>query len=214
MNPSQRPLKLYDLMISPNNVKVRLALAFKNLPYERISVDPADRRRLVEISSQPLAPVLTHGETVIFDSGALLRYLEANFPATPRLFSPDRDTMKKIEEWEIWCRTELGPPIGACFQQFVKPGPPDPEALHAADRVFNERAARIEASLADRPFLMGAAPTAADLCAASLLNLGLLTAEAAKHPIQEAFRAALKLKGAPRAAAWCGRVMAYDRVPA
>ncbi len=86
MTPSVTP---YDLAASPNNIKVRLTLAYKKIPYERIPVDMEDRQALVKVSRQPLAPVLVHGDTVVFDSHTIVRYLDANWPSPPRLFSPD-----------------------------------------------------------------------------------------------------------------------------
>ena len=85
-----RKVTLYDLGPSPNNIKVRLALAYTKIPYEKIPVDPQDREPLVKVSGQPLAPVMLHGETVVYDSYAILRYLDANFPKTPRLYSATR----------------------------------------------------------------------------------------------------------------------------
>ena len=94
-----RTLKLYDLTPSPNNIKARCALAYKKLPHERILVDPANREPVVKVSTQPLTPVLLHGDTVVFDSYAILLYLDANFPETPRLYRTDRASLKAIEAW-------------------------------------------------------------------------------------------------------------------
>ena len=70
-----------------NNFKVRVALGFKGIDYRFETIDPADRAGLVELSGQPFSPVMTHGDLVIFDSGAIMRYLEANFQDTPPLFT-------------------------------------------------------------------------------------------------------------------------------
>src|SRR5262249_32528908 len=121
-----RSLKLYDLTPSPNNIKVRCALAYKKLPYERTLVDPANRDVAVKVSAQPLTPVLLHGDTVVFDSYAILRYLDANFPETPRLYASDRPTIKAIEGWELFARTDVGPGISAAFGQ-LRAETPDPE---------------------------------------------------------------------------------------
>src|SRR5262249_52324501 len=116
-----RPVKMYDLGPSPNSVKVRLALAFKKIPYERIAVDPQNREPVLKISGQPLTPVLLPGYTVVYDSYAIVRYLDANFPGEPRLFSPVRDTMKGIETWELFGRNEVGPAVSLMFGQRSAP---------------------------------------------------------------------------------------------
>ena len=69
-----------------NNIKVRVALGFKGLGYEFRVVDPGERAELFEVSGQYLTPVLLHDGKAICDSAAIMRYLEANFRETPRLF--------------------------------------------------------------------------------------------------------------------------------
>jgi glutathione S-transferase len=214
MTASPRTLKLYDLATSANNIKVRLALGYKGLPYEKIPVNPTDRTELVEVSGQPLSPVLVHGDTVVFDSSAILRYLDANFRSTPPLFSPRRETMKTIEEWELWCRTDLAKGIGICYGEFRKEGAPDPERLRQASRLFGEAVRRIETTLADRPFLLGPDVTAADLTAAPAVHYGMLPDDPGASPLQRRFREVLRLEDAPRTAAWCRRLMSFDRMPA
>ena len=53
-----------------NNIKVRVALGFKEIPYEFRTIDPADRSEIVRLSGQHLTPVLVHGDRVLFDSAA------------------------------------------------------------------------------------------------------------------------------------------------
>ena len=108
-------LKLYDLPPSPNNMKAHIALNYKELTWESIPIDMEDRSNLVKLSGQPFAPILVHGETVVFDSSAILRYLDANFRETRPLFSSDPNTMRKIEEWEGYCRSSIAAPVGMCF---------------------------------------------------------------------------------------------------
>ncbi len=205
-----RPVKLYDLAPSPHNIKVRLALAYKKISYERIPVDPEDRRALVKISGQPLAPVLLHGEIVVFDSYAVLRYLDANWPSTPRLFSQDRDTMKKIEEWELFARTETTPPIGMLFRELRAPAA-DPDRVKKANEMMNRAASRLEEALDRTSYLMGEAPNAADFSIAPMVYYGALPEGAEKaDPIAAHFRRHLRIEGAPKTRAWISRIMARE----
>lgn len=206
-----RTLKLYDLTPSPNNIKVRCALAFKKLPCERILVDPANREAVVKASTQPLTPVLLHGDTVVFDSYAILRYLDANFPETPRLYSPDRATLKAIEAWELFARTDVGPGISAAFGQ-LRAETPDPDALKRANDMIGKGASRVEETLAKSAWLMGDAPTAADFTVGTMLFLGAVPEEAVKKvPAWGFFRKHVTLERAPKTIDWIGRVMEYDR---
>jgi glutathione S-transferase len=206
-----RKVTLYDLGPSPNNIKVRLALAYKKIPYEKIPVDPKNREPLVKVSGQPLAPVMLHGETVVYDSYAILRYLDANFPRTPRLYSTDRDTIKKIEEWELFARTEAGPPVGMIFRQMGSKEP-DAATLRKANELIGRAAARVEEVLARGPWLLGETLTAADFSVAPMLLLGALPEGAERvNPAAAFFRKHLTIEGAPKTREWIGRVMAWDR---
>ena len=69
-----------------NNMKVRVALGFKQIPYEFRTIDPAQRGEIVRLSGQRLTPLMQHGDRVLFDSAAILRYVEANFRDRPPLF--------------------------------------------------------------------------------------------------------------------------------
>ena len=90
-----------------NNMKVRIALKYKDLQYEFRSIDPRHRDEVVELTGQPLTPIMRHGDVLLFDSGAILRYLDANFPAASRLFSGNRKTLVAIEDWETFGRARL-----------------------------------------------------------------------------------------------------------
>ena len=207
-----RTLKLHDLAPSPNNIKVRLALGYKKIPYERIPVQPgSDRADLVRLSGQPLSPVIEHGDTVLFDSGAILRYLEANFLDTPRLYSERRDEMKKIEEWEHWAGHEPAKSVGSCFAQ-LRAAQPDTEVLVKARAMLHTAADRIEATLADSDTLIPGRITAADIVIAPCLSLGMITEpELQQMPFLKFFVEHFRLEGHPRTRDWVGRLMAYDR---
>lgn len=210
-------LKLYDLTPSPNNLKARLALGYKGLAYERIPFQPqdlpGDRGKLVEVSRQPRTPVLVHGQTVIFDSAGIMRYLEANFPATPPLFTSDYQQFGEIEEWELFARTKLGEAIRMAFGQAFAPAP-DLKVVDEARRKLAEATGALEDRLSGRTWLVGDHLTAADVACAAPLYLTDLTEQAAgAHPLLGFFRAHLSLgQDRPHTLAWLRRVMAHDPV--
>ncbi len=208
-------LVLHELTGSPNNVKVRIGLGYKRLAYERKPVTlegfPGNRTELVRISRQPRAPVLVHGETVVFESGGILRYLDANFPDSPTLFSTDYAAMGEIEQWELWARTELGKPIGMIFGEAMAPEP-DASVGAQASGLINDVTGKIEERLGESAFLMGDTPTGADLACAPGIHLSMLSeAAAAAHPIAAVFRRLLHLgDGRDRTRAWVKKLMAWD----
>ena len=210
-------LKLHELTGSPNSVKVRIALGYKQLDYDRQPLEfenfPGDRSPLIKLSRQPRAPVLEHGKTVLFDSGAILRYLEANFPDAPAIFSNDYMAHSEIETWELFARTQLGEAIGMIFGQAFAPEQ-DASVIAKANALLNERTGSLEDRLSGREFLVGDHLTAADIVVAAPLYLTDLTDEnAAAHPVASFFQKSLQLgEGRETTRAWVRRVIAHDPI--
>jgi glutathione S-transferase len=204
-------IKLYDLAPSPNNMKARIALGFKGLPYEKVPVDSQDRATVIKVSGQPRTPVLVHGTVVIFDSSAILRYLEANFPETPRLFSSDYATMSGIDAWESWARSVVEEPVAITFRQLF--GTKDSDEFARANVLLNEATAKIEARLAASDWLVGDQMTAADVVAAPSVAYGLAHEGVVGHsPIATLFAERLRLgSGRDKTRAWARRVVAWDK---
>jgi len=204
-------LHLYQLPPSPNNVRVRLALKHKGLAYEDHVVPfRSDRGEIVELSTQPLTPVIKHGEVVLFDSGAILRYLDANFPETPRLFSAAADEMREIEDWEYFSRVQLLRPVGMIFNQAFAERP-DPAVIGEAQDLLYECTERTENALArGGPWLLGERLTAADLFAGPPVALTLSPADSPLQVVR--FFAEHFTLGAERerTQAWAQRLMAID----
>lgn len=207
---------LYDLWPSPNNMKVRIALKYKGISHRTIPIEMGDRVRseIVELSGQPLTPVIQHGDSVVFDSAAIVRYLEANFLETPRLFSSDRASMEEIEKLETWSRYELSKPLYMVFGEMMKMmegGTPDAAVCASASTQLNEMTADIEARLQDKPFLLGDALTAADATAAPEVFYAMTPAAlVAKMPPLAFFQETFHLgDGRDRTRDWCMRVMKY-----
>ena len=173
------PLVVYGFETS-NNFKVRVALGFKRL------------------SGQPMTPVLRHGDTVIFDSAAILRYLEANFLDSPRLFSEDYETMRDIERWESFSRGEMAEPLLIMVRQRLA-GRDDPAEAERAAELFAKAVLRLERRLASHPWLVGGHMTAADVSAGAVVYRvqasGLL-------PLPDGITGTL---------GWADRVIAHDR---
>jgi glutathione S-transferase len=203
---------MWDLGPSPNSKKVRLALGYKGLDYERISVDPKERGEIVSVSGQPLTPVLKHGETVMFDSNAILRYVDANVKREPRLYAEDYDAMQRIESWESWTRMNLGPPVGMLFGQYFAESRDETVIAHA-NQLLGKACVEIEAELGDREVLVGDAITAADIQPASFLGMAYLSPElASSHPILEFFKTHLQVGPQHETiTAWFRRVNAFDK---
>ena len=193
-------------------MKVRIALQYKGIPFTKVPVNPQDRSEVVKVSGQPLTPVLVHGATVVYDSAAILRYLDANFRSTPALFSADYEEMKKIEEWETWGRTAVPEPVGTIFNQFFSPEK-DAAKIAEASRKLHDLTAKTEEKLSKDSWLVGDRMTAADVTAAPFIYYGMARpVEGPFKELSEFFVKSLKLgEGRDRTRAWVQKVMAYDR---
>ena len=210
-------LTLHEMTGSPNSVKARIALGYKGLQYDRkpleINEFPGNRDSVVKLSRQPRLPVLQDGQTIIFDSGAILRYLEANFPDTPPIFVNEYAVHGEIEQWELFARTQIGEPIGMIFgQAFASES--DAEVIARANQLLADRTGTLEDKLSSGEFLVGDHLTAADIACVAPLYLADLTKESAgSHPVAGFFHAHLKLgQDREKTRAWVRRVMAYDPI--
>jgi len=79
-------IRVYRIPFSTNVERVSLAAGHKGLAIEWVDVDPDDRSPVEAVSGQRLVPVLVaeDGE-VVYDSPAILEWLEARHPDPPLL---------------------------------------------------------------------------------------------------------------------------------
>ena len=181
-----------------NNFKVRAGLGFKGIDYRFETIDPADRSRLIKLSGQPFTPVMVHGDVALFDSGAILRYLEANFRDTPQLFSSDYGIMREIEKWEFFGRIDLHEALMIMVRQRKAGVSDDAETARAAG-IFAAATAKLEEALSGREWLAHTRLTAADItCAAVVHRVRAMGAFEMPQDRSSTY-------------AWTDKVMAHDR---
>ena len=82
------PLVLYYGSGSPYAWRVQLALEHKALPYELkvLSFSAGDTRKpeFLALNPRHRVPVLVHDDFVLYESNAIVEYLDEAFPATRR----------------------------------------------------------------------------------------------------------------------------------
>ncbi len=100
-------MRFWELAPSPNSTKIRMALRFKGIDFEAIPVDPADRSALRKASGQDLSPVIEDRGIILPDSEAILQYLDANYPESPRLFPADKTGRKRCDAWKTRLDSEV-----------------------------------------------------------------------------------------------------------
>jgi glutathione S-transferase len=157
---------LYDSPVSGNCYKVRLVFAYLGLPYERRGLDVADRSNRAEVLGD-LNPSLRVPTLVLDDgrplgeSGAILWY----FGEGTELVPEDRYERAHVLQWMFFEQYDHEPSIAVVRFWVAYSG--RPEAF--ADRLEERTAAgyraldAMEQHLDGREFLVGGAPTLADI---------------------------------------------------
>jgi glutathione S-transferase len=86
-------LTFYAMSGSPYAWRVWLALEHKALPYElkMLSYDAGDlsKPQFAVLNPRRKVPVIVDGDLVVYESAAIVEYLEDKAPGEPRLFSAD-----------------------------------------------------------------------------------------------------------------------------
>jgi glutathione S-transferase len=157
---------LYDSPVSGNCYKVRLLLAYLGIPYERRAVDVVDRSDRPELLGG-LNPAL-RVPTIVLDDGralaescAILWYFGEGTPFVPA----DRFERAQVLQWMFFEQYDHEPAIAIVRFWLGYSG--RPEAF--ADRLEERLAAgyraleAMEGHLGGREFLVGEAPTLADV---------------------------------------------------
>lgn len=103
-------LKLYDFNLSGNCYKVRLFLSLLKLDYELVPVDLASGESFTDefkqINPRSQVPVLQDGDTVIWDSMAILSYLATEY-GSPHWFPQTGLKQARVMQWLALSENEL-----------------------------------------------------------------------------------------------------------
>ena len=105
-------MKLYGYFRSSASYRVRIALNMKGLDYDQVSVHLAKGkqydREFSAISPQNLVPVLEHDGQLLYQSLAIIQYLEEKFPE-PRLLPKDSPGRNRVRSLALISACEIHP---------------------------------------------------------------------------------------------------------
>ncbi len=117
-------------------------------------------------------PVLVDGETIIWESHSILRYLAAQYGSSFGSLWPDSPAERSLaDRWMGWSRTSFQPDCMTLFWSYYR----TPEADRNHQRIQGARAgceqhlSLVDTHLAKRPYLAGQDLTLADIPAATAL---------------------------------------------
>jgi glutathione S-transferase len=204
-------LRLFRAPFSTNVERVALALAHKGLEVESVEISYEDRSPVIEVSGQPLVPVLVDGEEVIPDSTRILRHLEERWPDPP-LFPREPARRAELDvflEWfnEVW---KLAP---NAIEAELEREAPDQERIAAHAGRMRASLDLFEALLDRRDHLFGDHFSAADCAAFPFLKYAKLREPEDDELFHRVLEDNLRLDGShPRLSAWIDRVNARPRV--
>jgi glutathione S-transferase len=101
-------IKLYQFPISHYCEKIRWALDFKSLDYQKVNVIPGlHMKPMKRLSGQYSVPVLQDGKVVVANSDKILDYLDLKYPENP--LTPDDENLKaQVYEWEKFADQQVG----------------------------------------------------------------------------------------------------------
>jgi glutathione S-transferase len=163
-------LKLWGRLSSCNVQKAVWLLEELQLPYEHIPAggdfggleDPEYRA----MNPHGKVPTLKDGDTVVWESEAILRYLAARYGA-PQFWSDDPAARAAVDQWLAWTAASLYRDWIDLFWHCVRTPPQRQDAAQIA-RLRDSTAARyafLDAELATRPYIAGNTFSIADIAA-------------------------------------------------
>jgi glutathione S-transferase len=203
-------IRLYRAPFSTNVERVALALAHKGREAESVVIDYADRSPVIEVSGQPLVPVIVDEGEVIADSTAILRHLERRYPDPP-LFPRDPARRAELDVFLEWFNEVWKAPPNAIEAELRGPEP-DRERIEGLGARMRAWLDLFESMLDGRDHLFG------DFSAADCAAFPFLKYARRRDPDDtELFHLILEEHqrlhgGHPRLAAWIDRVDERPRV--
>jgi glutathione S-transferase len=200
-------LKLWGRLNSINVQKAVLALEEMGLPYERtdaglqfgINKSP----EYLAMNPNGLVPLLDDDGFVLWESNAIVRYLCAKH-AAGTLWPEDLKIRADADRWMDWQTATLSGAMGPGFMGLVRTAPEkrDADAIAASLSKTTKLVAMLDANLAGRDYVAGAAYSMGDIALAPIMHRWFnMPCERAAAPNAERWYATLMQRPA------CARVL-------
>ena len=161
-------LKLYHNPRSTYSRRVLMSLLEKSIPYEPVIVDMATKAHKTPeyLTKNPYGrvPVIDDGGFILYESTAILNYLETTHP-TPALVPSDAKGRAVVDMYMKLCDIEMGVHVGAIIfpKRFLKKERWNIEAMDAAKAAIEAHLEILRTQLAGKTYLVGERFSLADL---------------------------------------------------
>ncbi len=158
------PITLYGFKLSGHSHRAELMLRLLDLPYRFQEVDIFNGAQRSDafgaLNRFRAVPVIDDAGTVIADSAAILVYLAARYDPERRWLPADPAGQAQVQRWLSVAQNQIahGPARARVIRRFEAPYDLA-QAQALAGRLFPV----LDAELAGRDFILGAAPTIADV---------------------------------------------------
>jgi glutathione S-transferase len=175
---------LYRANFSTNVERVTLALAYKGLEVDSRWISYDDRSEVVEVSGQPLVPVIVDTRervtNVVVDSMQIIGYIEDHVPSPP-LYPGDEARFAEMLVFIDWFNRVWKIPPNRIEAELATEEP-DHMLITKPRRELAAYLDGFESLLTGRKFLFGDELSAADLCAFPFLKYALKREPADNEP--------------------------------
>lgn len=190
-------MEIHDHPNSTFSRRVRIVAHEKGLSPNYVFVDMAKRahRGEAHLALNPYGkvPVLKDGDLVIYESTAVMEYLEAKFPE-PSLLPDTPEDRARVAMYVKCCDLYMAPHVGAIIfpRRFFPKDRWDLEAQGAAQKAIEKHLAVIERDLEGKSFLVAERFTLADVVYIPFLH----------------FLELMEISPGPNTAAWAKHLLA------
>jgi glutathione S-transferase len=190
-------LRLYHHPFSTFGRRVRVALLEKKIEHESIVLDMTNRAHkapeYLALNPYGRVPTIDDDGFVLYESAAILEYLEATRPK-PALTPADARGRALVDMHLRLCDLQMARPAGAIVfpKRFLPKEKWDAAAIAQAKGEIEKHLAIVETTLGNREYLVGEAFSLADIAYLPFLH----------------FLPLMEIEPGPRVAAWAKRLLA------
>lgn len=152
-------IKLYDFKSSPNSQRVKVVLEEKKLPFEIVPIDLKKGEQktpeFLKLNPYGKVPVLTDGDTVLYESCIINEYLDEKYP-NPPLMPADSGKRAKGRILIDYGLAHLDGPYQKLRQELMKdPKEQSEPVIETAKKDLRKLLQRFENEIGDQPYLLG-----------------------------------------------------------
>lgn len=165
-------LKLFLHPLSSFSQKAKIAFYENGIAFQPMLLgeDAAIASEFAEVSPVGKFPVLTDGDTIIFESASIIEYLDERHPGPTRFVPQDPALALETRMLDRFFDNYIHVPMQQIVAQAIRPdGTPDAFAIESAKALMNKAFGWLDAHMADRQWAAGELFTLADCAAAPAL---------------------------------------------